>query len=76
MVGVKEEFWRGAVSGGKWQVIPCVYDVQQNRKFEGKKEKKRKGPINIGAGASLREIQLELSVMRFQYHGDGQLNKV
>ena len=35
-----------------------------------------KGPINIWAGASLREIQLEPSIMRFQYHGDRQLNKV
>lgn len=41
---------------------------------EKRKEKKMlvKGPINIGASASLREIQPEPSVMRFQYHGLGK----
>ena len=64
------------VSGRSYLVFMMYSKIENLKGKKKRKERLVKGPINTGAGASLREIQLEPSIMRFQYHGDGHLNKV
>lgn len=66
------------VSGRSYLVFMMYSKIENLKGKKKRKEKKRlvKGPINTEASASLREIQLEPSIMRFQYHGDGHVKKV